>query len=115
MSMKKSTEVNKHSEECILRNGKTNNIIQWQDHMYNLATGLYGSTGMFFKTDVSYVHPFPHERDYNPAYVSPSAAVAAVSNRETAVQNDNDDEDDEAAAAHIAAVPVHYKRRDLIV
>ena len=61
MPIKESSEVDKHSEECILRNGKMNIIIQWQDHMYNLATGLCGSTGMFFNTDVSYVHPFPHD------------------------------------------------------
>jgi hypothetical protein len=106
MPMKKSTEVEKHSEECILRNGKMNNIIEWQDHMYNLATGLYGTTGMFFKTDVSYVHPFPHERDYNPAYVPPSIAVAAVANAEPAAQHEYDEDDNEAAEAPIVAPAV---------
>jgi hypothetical protein len=46
MPMKKSTEVVQlKAEECILRNGNANNVIQWQNEMYNLATGLYGSTG----------------------------------------------------------------------
>jgi hypothetical protein len=65
---------------------------------------VYGSTGMFFKTDVSYVHPFPHERDYNPAYVPPSAAVA---NAEPAVQNEKDNDDTEAAVAQIVAPVVN--------
>ena len=59
MPIKKTAEVDKAEEGCILRNGKANNVIQWQDEMYTLATGLYGPMGMFFKTDVSYFHPFP--------------------------------------------------------
>lgn len=57
MPIKKTAEVDKAEEGCILRNGKANNVIQWQDEMYTLATGLYGPMGMFFKTGVSYFHP----------------------------------------------------------
>lgn len=56
---KKSAVAEKGPEVCILRMGKANNIIQWKDQMYILATGLYGTTGTFFNTNRSYAVPFP--------------------------------------------------------
>lgn len=92
---KKSVAVatEKGPETVILRMGKANNIIQWKDQMYILATGLYGTTGTFFNTNKSYQVPFPLERDYNPLYgmgappvpqvaVGPAVAAAHVAGAE---------------------------------
>ena len=95
---------------CILKMGRQNNVIQWRDEMYGLLTAKYGSTGSFLMTNVAYVNPLPHERDYNPFYVEPR------------VEDDEEEEEDEefydveaeaeipaaeaAAAAEVVAPPV---------
>jgi hypothetical protein len=62
----------KWPDTCILKMGKSNNVIQWRDEMYNLATEEFGEVGTYFHTNVAYKYPFPHEREYNPFYVEPA-------------------------------------------
>jgi hypothetical protein len=82
----------KTSDVCILRMGRQNNIIQWRDEMYTLLTTKYGSTGSFLMTNVAYVNPMPHERDYNPFYVEPP-----VPGDEEEIDDDEADDDEEEA------------------
>jgi hypothetical protein len=49
-------------------------------------------------TDVAYVNPMPHERDYNPFYVEPIDLDEEDS-------DDDDDDDEEEAAAEVGAAP----------
>ena len=51
--------------------GKNNNVIQWREEMYNLATEEFGAIGTYFYTNIAFSFPFPHEREYNPFYVEP--------------------------------------------
>ena len=46
-------------------------MIQWKEEIQTQATGIYGMTGMFFRTNASYVHPFPREEEYNSALETP--------------------------------------------
>jgi hypothetical protein len=80
MPKSKSVETVKEPEICILRMGKHNNVVQWKESMYNLATELFGEVGTYFHTNVAYRFPYPHEREYSPYYfepvlVAPAAAV----------------------------------------
>ena len=102
MPPKKSDETDKSPEVCMLRMGKGNNVIQWREEMYNLTTGLYGSTGMFFNTNASYFHLFPHERDYNPTYVPPADEPDDADHEEEAEEGEDDNTDDEAGAEDVA-------------
>ena len=65
----------KTPEQCILKMGKNNNVIQWREAMYNLATEEFGEVGTYFYTNVPFRFPFSHEREYNPFYVEPVAEV----------------------------------------
>ena len=65
MSSKKM-ETPKHADECILKMGKSNNVIQWRDEMHTAVTRLYGMTGSFFITNERYVEPLPRAEDYTP-------------------------------------------------
>jgi hypothetical protein len=91
----------------ILRMGRQNNIIQWRDEMYTLLTTKYGATGSFLMTDVAYVNPMPHERDYNPFYVEP------IDLDEEDSDDDDDDDDEEEAAAEVGAAPQPQPARDI--
>jgi hypothetical protein len=74
--------------------GKANNVIQWREDMYNLATEEFGEVGTYFYTNVAYKYPFPHEREYNPFNVDPleeASADEAVDDEEG-----DDEEEDEA-------------------
>ena len=77
MPPKKAAVAEKPAEECILQFGRDNNAVEWREAMYNLTTGLYGTTGMFFHLNRSYIHPLPQIKDYHPAYVAPPAPAAA--------------------------------------
>ena len=65
MSSKKM-ETPKYADECILKMGKSNNVIQWRDEMHTAVTRLYGMTGSFFITNERYVEPLPRAEDYTP-------------------------------------------------
>ena len=88
------------SGECILQFGRDNNAVEWREEMYNITTGLYGTTGMFFHLNRSYRHPLPHLRDYHPAYVPPvttaAAAGATAEDDEDYGSGDEHDSDDDS-------------------
>ena len=99
MPKSKPVETVKEPEICILRMGKHNNVVQWKESMYNLATELFGEVGTYFQTNVAYRYPYPHEREYNPYYVepvivAPVAPAAAVDEDDDEEEDDDDEEED---------------------
>ena len=106
MPPKKSVESDKSPDVCILRMGKANNVIQWREEMYNVTTGLYGSTVTIFNTNVSYFHPLPQERDYNPLHVPPVADPDAADEQEDAEEGEDEDSDGEPDADDAKEAPV---------
>jgi hypothetical protein len=57
MPPKRSPDIPKKSAECILRYGKSNDVIQWAEEMQTEMTALCGLTGMFFTTNRSHRPP----------------------------------------------------------
>ena len=55
MPPKKQDEPKSGAEQCMLKIGRHNNVVQWKEDMQNEACGLYGMTGMFFSTNRRYV------------------------------------------------------------
>ena len=98
MPPNKSAETDKSPEVCMLCMEKGNNVIQWREEMYNLKTGLYRSTGMFFNTNAFYSHPFALDRDYNQLHVPPADEP------DDADQEEDDNTDDEEGAGQMAEV-----------
>jgi hypothetical protein len=76
MPKSKSVETVKEPEICILRMGKHNNVVQWKESMYNLATELFGEVGTYFHTNVAYRYPYPYYVE--PVLVAPVAPAADV-------------------------------------
>jgi hypothetical protein len=68
MPPKRSPDIPKEPAECILRYGKSNNVIQWAEEMQTAVTALYGLTGMFFTTNKSYRPPRVSEEAILNAY-----------------------------------------------
>lgn len=68
----------KEPEVCILKMGKHNNVIEWREKMYTLATSEFGEVGTYFYTNVAFRYPFPHEMEFNPYYVEAVAPAAVV-------------------------------------
>ena len=100
MPPKKQEVLKSAREPCILKIGRGNNAVQWMEEMQNDACALYGMTGIFFSTDVSYFIPYSLEVDYNPNAPPPGADDA-----------DTDDEaeiEDEEVDLVPAVVPVVY-------
>ena len=96
----------KTPEECILKMGKNNNVIQWREAMYNLATEEFGEVGTYFYTNVAFRFPFPHEREYNPFYVEPVAEVLVgpvpPPNDELGEEDeDNEDVEEDIGEVHV--------------
>jgi hypothetical protein len=50
----------KGADTIMLRMGKANNVIQWKEDMYSLATEEFGEVGTYFYTNVAYQYPFSH-------------------------------------------------------
>jgi hypothetical protein len=105
---KAAEAVKKVTNECILRMGKSNNVIEWREKMYTLATTEFGEVGTYFYTNVPFKYPYPHERDYNPYYVEivaqpgvepPAAAVAAGQPQAAAVAAVDDIDEEEVEIA----------------
>ena len=88
MPPKKQEEPKSAAEQCMLRIGRYNNVVQWREDMQNEACGLYGMTGTFFTTNKSYVHPYPREEDYNPTFQTVEIDTATAG-------TENEDEDDD--------------------
>ena len=57
MPPKKSVDVPKEKQECILKYGKQNNVVQWSEEMQTEVESHYGSVGEFFTTNESYRVP----------------------------------------------------------
>ena len=68
MPAKKAGETPKEAEECILKIGKYNNVVEWKGEMQTATTKLYGMTVIFFTTNVRYVPPYPREEEFMPVY-----------------------------------------------
>ena len=105
---KAAEAVKKVSDECILRMGKSNNVIEWREKMYTLATTEFGEVGTYFYTNVPFKYPYPHERDYNPYYVeivpqpgveppAPAAVAAGQPQAAAVAVAEADDIDEEEA------------------
>jgi hypothetical protein len=88
----------KGADIIMLRMGKANNVIQWKEDMYNLATEEFGEVGTYFYTNVAHQYPFPHERKHNPFYVEP---IDEDIDEAVADEDDEDDEDDEEEDAEV--------------
>lgn len=84
MPPKKQEEPKSGAEQCMLKIGRQNNVVQWKEDMQNEACGLYGMTGMFFSTNRHYVQPYPREEDYNPTFqtVDIDDPTAGIENEE---------------------------------
>ena len=98
----------KGAETIMLRMGKANNVIQWKEDMYSLATEEFGEVGTYFYTNVAYQYPFPHEREYNPFYVELTDETTAVVD-EDAANNEEEDaevEEDLGEVVQQEAVPL---------
>ena len=93
MPPKKHEDPKSGAEPCILKIGRYNNVVQWREDMQNEACGLYGMTGTFFSTNKSYVHPYPREEDYNPAYqeVGIDTPTEGIENEDGEDENGPDD------------------------
>jgi hypothetical protein len=85
--------VGKSPDTCILKMGKSNDVIQWREKMYNLATEEYGEVGTYFYTNTAFRYPFPHERDYNLFYIEPEPSEAPIEDDEGEDEEDNVEED----------------------
>ena len=87
----------KSEPRCILQFGRENNVIEWREAIYNIATGLYGTTGMFFHLNRSYKFPPIQLRDYHPNFLDqPEAAEgAAAEGEDEGNGNETDDSDAE--------------------
>ena len=88
MPPKKQEEPKSGAEQCMLKIGRHNNVVQWKEEMQNEACGLYGMTGMFFSTNKRYVQPYPREEDYNPTFQTvetdaPTAGIETKTGRKT--------------------------------
>ena len=96
MPPKRAVDVPKDTNECILRYGKSNNVIQWSEEMQTAATALYGLSGMFFSTNRSHVPPRVNEEEI----------LQSLVDSEEEEEDDDEEEDDEPAAAQTSARPV---------
>ena len=76
MPLKKTPEV-KEAIECILRLGKQNNVVMWNEELKSVVGTLYGATANFLQTNERHVHPIPVEDDYLPE-IPPGQAALTV-------------------------------------
>ena len=94
MPSKKAAVAEKPAEGCILQFGRENNAVEWREEMYNITTGLYGTTGMFSNLNRSYKFPPIHPRDYNPTYVEPIVPGEAAAGDENDGEYESGNESD---------------------
>ena len=88
MPPKKQDDPKSGAEQCMLKIGRHNNVVQWKEDMQNEACGLYGMTGMFFSTNRSYIQPYPREEDYNPTF-----QTVETDDPTAGIENEDEDED----------------------
>jgi hypothetical protein len=92
MPSKKSIETHKKAAGCILKYGKSNNVIQWAEEMQTAVTALYGLTGIFFTTNQSYIPPRVREQDILQEFYESD---------EDELEDYDEDEDDEEAGVRV--------------
>ena len=72
----KKTEVKEAATGgCILRLGKANNVVAWNEELKSTVGALYGATANFLQTNVRYSQPAVLEADYIPEVEEGAAAV----------------------------------------
>ena len=77
MKSAKRPDAKAEATECILRLGKANNVIVWNEEMKSTVGALYGATANFLQTNERYVPPLPREEDYLPVFPpTPEGGVA---------------------------------------
>lgn len=86
MPPKRANDAPKEAAECILKYGKSNNVIQWAEDMQTAVTAQYGLTGMFFTTNQSYIPPRVNEEEIFKAFYE----------SEEDEQEEEEEEDEEA-------------------
>ena len=64
--MKKVEGKESNTPGCILRLGKTNNVVTWNEELKSTVGAIYGSTANFLQTNVRYTQPSVVEADYIP-------------------------------------------------
>jgi hypothetical protein len=69
MPKTKSVETGgKVPDTCILKMGRNNNVIQWREEMYNLATEEFGEVGTYFyfyslkRANTTHISSSPNKR-----------------------------------------------------
>ena len=77
MKTTKKPDARAEATECILRLGKANNVILWNEDLKSVIGALYGSTVNFLQTNERYVPPLPREEDYLPIFPPTPEGVAA--------------------------------------
>ena len=97
MPPKKSVDVPKEKQECILKYGKQNNVVQWSEEMQTEVESHYGSVGEFFTTNESYRVPRVDEEELISALPDPPDE-----------ESSDDDEDYDQAVDD--ALPPHLPR-----
>ena len=61
--MKKVEAKDATTPGCILRLGKTNNVVAWNEELKSTVGAIYGSTANFRQTNARYTHPPVVEAD----------------------------------------------------
>ena len=62
---------------CILRLGKTNNVVSWNEELKSTVGAIYGSTANFLQTNARYIQPPVVEADYLPELEEGAPALPA--------------------------------------
>ena len=76
MKTTKKPDARAEATECILRLGKANNVILWNEDLKSVIGALYASTN-FLQTNERYVPPLSREEDYLPIFPPTPEGVAA--------------------------------------
>ena len=75
--MKKVEAKDANTPGCILRLGKANNVVAWNEELKSTVGAIYGSTANFLQTNVRYTQPLVVEADYIPELEEGAPAIPA--------------------------------------
>ena len=67
----------KEATVCILRLGKGNNVVSWNEELKSVIGSLYGATANFLQTNKRFTQPIPREEDYLPPNEDGALAITA--------------------------------------
>ena len=76
--IKISEQAKEVSSGCVLRLGKSNNVVTWNEELKSTVGALYGSTANFLQTNIRYVQLLPVEADYLPPVEEGGAAITVA-------------------------------------